>query len=181
MPIGTYSYQPQHPEKINLNDIETFILSLLKDVCSTSTNPDLQACKVNYLADFNLGEEAQNGTKGLVGFFLAENNTSNVNSNAKLNDPGDFVHVAYDIGLTTKVNDLSTQSHNIMLQEIINGLTDNYNNGANYSVVINGETIQSVLSLNIPSDYPTRSLDKEFDINYLTSVINIIFKLNKIT
>ena len=177
--IGTYTYNPKNLNKITLSDIEQFVLSLLKDICSTSLNLNLQACKVNYLAEMNLGDEAQDGTKGLVAFFLAENNPNNVNLNARHNDDGTNIHVAYDIGLTTKVDGLSPDEHNKMLQEIINGITDNYNNGVNYTITIGMQTLSSVLSLNRAGVVPQRFLEKESEINYLTSIMNIVFTIAK--
>jgi len=177
MPIGNYVLQLTKPARISLLEVETLLLSLLKDICETSSNPNLKHTRVNYAAQFNLGD-LKPAVKGLLTFFRQETD-QNVNLLARFNDDGTNLLLNLSIGLLTRLDVVSYQDHLIMFQEIIDGLCFNYNNGNLYYITMNGYNIGTNLSKNQPQDYPQTIIDKNKEINYLTSVVNILFNFSK--
>jgi len=184
--IGNYTYKPKNATAIEISDIEEFILGLLKDVCSGSSNALLQNAKVNYEGDLNLSDVQENfvDTKLLVSFWLADKDQRNQNLKNQLGNCSDIIKVAYEIGIIAKKDQVSSIDLKRAFEEIINGLTFNHNstvsNTANYQATLsNGKVLNSPLTLNIADNIPEYMQKGENQINYLTAITNVLFIVGK--
>jgi len=178
MPIGNYTFQLAKPLRISLIEIETLLLSLLKDICETSSNLNLKNTRVNYANEFNLGDLSPS-VKGFLTFFREETD-QNVNLGARYNDEGSNLLLNVTIGLLTRLDIVSYPDHLLMFQEVIDGLCFNYNSGQPYFITYNGCKIATNLTKNRPNDYPQSIIDKNKEINYLSTVTSIVFNIFKL-
>lgn len=183
MPLGNFTYKPIHTNILEVSDIDYFVLGLLKDICSTSTNPILNTAVVNYNNEFNLADlqtELSN-TKLLIIFDLKPDDIRNKNLKTEFNSNVNVVNVSYDILVLGKRDEIDPIDIKKALEEIENAICFNWN-GSNpqstqYSLTLpNGKAIKSNLTLNRCDSIPNYSVKEDTgQINYLTGITNILF------
>jgi len=186
--IGTYSYKPKNPDSIKVSDIEEFILGLLKDICSGSSNSLLNKAKVNFENELNLFDlnKTEVETLMLLSFKFSEGDVRNSNLLARFNDLGDDVKVVYEIGAIAQKKLVNTLDFMKAFEEVVIGLTNNWNGTGSlptpYTATLsNGKILNSPLTLNIVDDFPIFSLYGESteQPNYLTALTKAVLILNK--
>lgn len=191
MPIGNYNYKPRKIAGIQNSEIEEFLLCLLKDVCTQSSNSILQTqTQVNYEGDLNLADlQKETDVKLLLSFKLVKEDPNNISLNRRDGVYEDILKIRYEIGLiginSKGLEGIRHQEFTQIMDEIINGLTNNWNGESAqptpYQATIStGKTLKSDLTLNEASDFPdiNRAEDDAQQINYLTGMIKIIFNIS---
>lgn len=186
MPIGTYSYKPKTFDQIKIFDCEEFILGLLKDICSESTNPLLNNAIINYENSVNLADlnNTNSDQKLLVAFSLNSQDPRNVNLVSKTNDDGRNIKVVYQIGLAGLIDSISSIELLRATEEIITACTNNWNGTSGqptpYTLTLsNGKTLVSNLTTNTSDTFAGIQIAQEDggQQNYLTASINIVFSI----
>lgn len=185
MPIGNFTYKPIHRNILEVSDIDYFVLGLLKDICSSSTNSLLNTAVVNYNNEFNLAKIQEDfyNTKLLISFVLRSEDIRNDNLKTEFNSNVNRVKVSYDITLLAKKEETDEIDLKKALEEVENAICFNWNGTASkatdYSIILpNGKTIKSSLTLNLCSTIPTYSVGEDTkQINYLTGIANILFNI----
>lgn len=184
MPIGNYLKNFTNTTKIKAVDREYFVLSLLTDVIKGSTNTLLNTnTKVNFEGELNLKD--LDGVKMLLSFKSNKNDPRNVNLEY---DKDNNIKMVYEIGAIVKKGEVTSAQFMIAFQEIIDGITANWNsntaNSVNYIVTLpSGLKLSSPLTLNTSDTFPDVVIYQEdqSQINYLTFNVNIVFIINRMT
>lgn len=185
MPIGNYIYNPINSNKINRVDMEYFMYGLLKDICTNSNNPLLNSqTQVNFEGDWNL--KSLDNVKMLISFSLNTNDQRNVNLNQQLKDNGDVIKVVYTVDAIVKKDEVNTADFLIATQEIVDGLTNNWNSTTSISLnyiatVPSGKTLSTPLTQNQTDGFAQINIAQESpdQPNYLTYLNNFLIILNK--
>lgn len=186
MPIGTYLYKPNNPNKIQLSDCEEFMLALLKDVASGSSNVLLNAATVTDGNDENLSDidKIDPNIKVLIGYIFNQADPRNANLNAQYKDNGNQLKLVYNIQALAKKSVVSEYEFRAVFEEIVDGVSDNYNSITStvlpYTVTLeNGKILSTSLKNNPLDSFQEGSIDREDSAqpNYLTSTINVVFTI----
>jgi len=184
MPIGNYLKNFTNITKIKAVDREYFVLSLLTDVIKGSSNTLLNTnTKVNFEGDSNLQD--LDGVKMLLSFKGNKNDPRNVNLEY---DKDNNVKMVYEIGAIVKKGEVTSADFMIAFQEIIDGLTANWNSNTAYSTnyivtLPSGLKVGSPLTLNTSDTFPDIVIYQEdqSQVNYLTFNVNIVFIVDRMT
>ncbi len=187
MPIGNYVPNFRNKNKITYVEVEEFILSLLKDITTESSNTLLsQNTIVNYGAEYSLAELDKSGIKFLLSFMINPDSLENVNLNQTIKDDGETIRVNYSIGLMTKKDSVSYQEFLQVYQEVVNAITDNWNGTSSsptgYEIELSsGKKLFSDLTQNKGDIIPNIEIAQDNEqINYLTAINNISFTISVI-
>lgn len=184
MPIGNYVKNFTNTNRIKAVDREYFVLSLLTDIIKESENTLLNTqTKVNFEGDLNLKD--LDGIKMLLSFKSDKNDTRNVNLEY---DKDSNLKMVYEIGAITKKGEITVANFMQAFQEIIDGLTANWNSetadSSNYIVTLpSGITLSSPLTLNTSDTFPDIVIYEEdkTQINYLTFSTKAVLIVNRMT
>jgi len=189
MPLGNYTYKPKNTSRsIELSDIEEFLLCLLKDICSSSSNVNLQNAVVNYFDEINLSDWQKNypNSNILLSFKFLNDSEKNFNIKAKNGVENDHTRVEYQLGFLAKRDSTIITSFELLqaIEEVVNGATNNWNGTSSQPTsyqrtLDNGKVLKSDLTSNICDSFPDVFIEKEdtTQINYLTAYINILFTI----
>lgn len=198
MPLGNYIFNPQNPTALQESDLDDFVYTLLHDICSESSNLNLKdKSKIQFYIKENL-TEIRDGTDFLISFDVAKDDPRNFNLRRELKSNGNYLEVVYRIAVIAKIyngdgneNDLSEVKR--ILEEIVDGITDNWNGKliapniiegqgqpTPYEVVLNnGKKLRSSLTLNKADNYFDVSVDQPENPNYIAIDQKILFKITR--
>jgi hypothetical protein len=198
MPTGNYIFNPQNPQALQESDLDDFVFTLLNDICSESSNLNLKdKSKIQFYIKENV-TEIKDGTDFLISFDVAKDDPRNLNLRRELKSNGNYLEVVYRIGVIAKIyngdgneNDLSEVKR--ILEEIVDGITDNWNgklvasntiegqgHPTPYEVVLNnGKKLRSSLTSNKADNYFDVSVDQPENPNYIAIDQKILFKITR--
>lgn len=193
MPTGNYIFNPQNPQALQESDLDDFVFTLLNDICSESSNLNLKDKSiVQYYLKQNVTELT--GDKNvLISFDLARDDTRNNNMRRQLRDNGGNLKAVYNIGLIAKYDGYTQTEVKRMFEEIVDGITDNWNGKliapatiegqgkpTNYEVTLNnGKKLNSPLTLNEADNYFDVSVDQPENPNYIAVSQKIALVINR--
>jgi hypothetical protein len=189
--IGNFVNNPIHRESIQISEVEEFVFGLLKDIVSTSTNELLSV----YTKVLPFEEESldtlgrKDGTKCLLLFDFDKESPNNKNLLAGKKSDGKDVKATYNIVMLCKKGEVDGFVLLRAMEEVINGVIDNYNGDFDidgnvvgqtketpYRVTLqNGKKLSSNLWQNTCDPFPTTASTKKGEENYLTTFTNLNF------
>lgn len=196
MPLGNYIFNPQNPTALQESDLDDFVYTLLHDICSESSNLNLKnKSKIQFYIKENV-TEIRDGTDFLISFDVAKDDPRNLNLRRELKSNGNYLEVVYRIGIIAKIdddNDYVLSDIKRLLEEIVDGITDNWNGKliapntiegqgqpTPYEVVLNnGKKLRSSLTSNKADNYFDVSVDQPENPNYIAIDQKILFKITR--
>ena len=193
MPTGNYIFNPQNPQALQESDLDDFVFTLLNDICEVSSNLNLKDKSIiQYYLKQNVTELT--GDKNvLISFDLARDDTRNNNMRRQLRDNGGNLKAVYNIGLIAKYDGYTQTEVKKMFEEIVDGITDNWNGKliapatiegqgkpTNYEVTLNnGKKLNSPLTLNEADNYFDVAVDQPENPNYIAVSQKIALVINR--